>query len=213
MNSNNANMLNHDAYEHLDADLGAFARMLDDAGAMDRARMPLGAADRIHAASLASLHGIVETSAQVSELGAIDRAAGSPDLEDRVFDSSRVELVGASRGLKLAGEGTFPKTTVVVRSGWSTSRVRALAAALLIGAAGVTTYIGVQQGSNTVNPVPGPSPVSVESLAAQVSTQMDTLFVAMEGLSAGATETSDGEFNPEWLDDLSAPASSGGGAS
>lgn len=213
MNSNNAKLPHDNAYEHLDADLGAFARMLDDAAAMDRARMPSAAADRIHAASLASLHGIVETSAQVSELGAIDRAAGAPELEDRVFESSRAELKSAPHGLKLSGEGAFPKTTVVVRSGWSTSRVRALAAALLIGAAGVMTYIGVHQGSNTVNPVPTTSPVSVESLAAQVSTQMDTLFVAMEGLSTSSTETADGEFNPEWLDDLSTPANSGGGAS
>ena len=200
-------------YEHLDADLGAFARMLDDAGSAERARMQPTAAERIHAASLASLHGIVETSSQVSELGAIERAAGSPDLEDRVFESSRAELAGTSHGLKLAGEGAFPRTTIVVRSGWSATRVRALAAALLIGAAGMMTYIGVHQGSNTISPGPTPTPASVESLAAQISTQMDTLFVAMEGVSTSSTETADGEFNPEWLDDLSTPANSGGGAS
>lgn len=212
MKNNESNLLRDNEYEHLDTDMAAFARLLDDAGAADRARMQPVAADRIHAMSLASLHGLVDTNAQVSELGAIDRAAASPELEERVFDASRAELAGAPAGLRLAGGGSFPRPAVTVRSGWSFARVRALAAALLLGAAGVVTYIGVNQNAGKTTPVSDPAQ-SVETLAAQVSKQMDTLFVAMEGMSTTSTESTESDFNPEWLDDLGTSATSGGGAS
>lgn len=220
MNSNNPNIPHDDAYEHLDADLGAFARMLDDAGATDRGRLRPEAAARIGGVSLAALHGVVETSARISELGAIDRAAGSSDLEARVFEASRAGLVGAGHGLRLAGEGAFPRPAVVVRSGWTAGRVRALAAAaiLLLASAGVMMYIGVRPGAGagdtrSFTSAGGGSQQSVEALAALVSTQMDTLFVAMESVSTLPTESPESEFKPEWLDDLGTSGAIGGGAS
>lgn len=224
MNSKDPNMM-HDGngYEHLDAELAAFARALDDAGAADRARMRPEVAERALLSSLGSLHGTVEVNAQMSELGALDRATAPANLEDRVFEASRAELVGASAAasLRLAGAGDFPPQRVVVRSIWTSGRLRTLAAALLIGAAGIFAYISTRS----------PSPImpdghsglgatniaaddqSTEALAARISSQMDTLFVAMESVPSSSADSSDTEFNPEWLDDLSPGSTGVGGAS
>lgn len=223
MNSNDPNMMNADhGYEHLDAELTAFARALDEAGAANRARMHPEIAERAILSSLGALHGTVEVNAQMSELGALDRATAPADLEETVFAASRAELVGTAAvgRLRLAGAGEFPRQTVgrtvVTRALWTSGRLRTLAAALLIGAAGIFAYVSTRSPS-PITPNGGTNIAvnsqSTEALAAQISSQMDTLFVAMESVPSSSTDSSDAEFNPEWLDDLSAGSSGAGGAS
>lgn len=180
---------------------GPIAGLLDTLGAADRAAMPEGLSGRAWAASLASLHGVVETSARAAELGAMDRASAGPELETRVHEATRGSLPAPAvhgPSLRLVGRETSGRVVVRRTLAW---RVSAVAAALLIGGAGLAVLMSGK--SATVAPAVV-EVASTASIEAQLDLKMDTLLLAMQDVPAGGEDDSIGEFKPEWLDELTA---------
>ena len=188
---------------------GPISGLLDALGEAERGSMPAGLVDRSWTASLASLHGVVETSARAAELGGMDRAAGGPGLEDRVEAATRESLLAPT--LRLVGhEGS---RRVVARRGMSWRFGLAAAAVLALGAGAAVMLSGNTAGvpGNLVGTGGLVEVASTASIEAQLDTKMDTLLLAMQDVPAGAELDSIGEFKPEWLDELTtAPAQRNG---
>lgn len=181
--------------EHLDSDLIEISRLLDRLGSAEADSSTGDLNERVAAAGLGALHGVVETSAQVSELGARERASAPRDLETHVFDASRKELGAAPvRALRLAGTTASESgRVVVVRRSWA----RLAVAACLAIVAGAGAWVMLRPASTgTVQLADGTARV-----AEQLQQEMDTLFQALDDSPVATTRERETEFDPAWLDD------------
>lgn len=180
---------------HLDADLRSLAAELDRLGAADRDAIATRRVEQVCLASAPHLHAAAPMAAQMSELGAIDRASAPIDLEARVHEASRERiraLVGARPGLRLAG--TDAETKPIRRTFWSMGAVRAAAMLTLVASAGVITWIGMR-----------PTRPTSAQLSAQIERDMEILFAVVDERAGSSAETTESSNEPdtqeitEWL--------------
>lgn len=189
------NKSNHPELETVvPADVAEIAAMLDALGAAERASMPGGMAEGISAVSYAALlypesaDAVTETSVVAASAEA-EREHVPAGLEDRVFEASRRELVGAKPGLRLAGEGTLPPRRVVKLVWWQRSAMRVAAAVAIIGA-GATAFV-VLRGDEQAAVEP-----DVSVIAASFDSEMERFFDLLESTpSTTASESSLGDHS------------------
>lgn len=180
---------------HLDADLRSLAAELDRLGAADRDAIAPHRVEQVCQASVPHLHSAAPMSAQVSELGAIERASAPIDLEARVHEASRGKiraLVGGHPGLRLAGTDADAKP--VRRTFWSMGVIRAAAMLTLVASAGLVTWIGTR-----------PSRPTTAQLSAQIERDMEILFAVVDDRTGASVEATESASEPdtqeitEWL--------------
>lgn len=209
---NHSNTQPHDdAFAPLDADLASLVADLDALGAADRAAAPASLTTSVVAAIAASGE-LAGVRAQAAELGAIDRAAAHPELESRVFQSSR-EHIGPPAALRPAGnhphvhDGAARTPRRALR--FPGSRFVPLAATLALGTGLAVLVLALRPGSSTPDVARSgtttPTALSSEQLAAQIERDMDALFIAMQDAAPKDSDRSSptSESTAEWLNDLS----------
>lgn len=185
------NMKNESNNTNLDlntpADVVDIAAMLDALGAADRESMPRGMGARICEVSFSTvLH--PEGADSAAEAGGIaaaahaDRELVPAGLEERVFEASRGELVAATGGLRLVGEGSLPAKRVIRPVWWRTGAAR-IAAAIAIVVGGAAMFVSMQQGEQTT------TEPDAAVIAASFDSELDAFFDLLD--STPSIERSD----------------------
>lgn len=188
-------------YAHLDASLASLARELDVLGSVERDASPDGMRDRLMAATMPHVLGVATVSAQVSELGAMERAAASGELESRVHEASRgklSEVVAGRPALRLSG--TQADAPVVRRSLWTSRAFRVAAMLTIVCTAGIFAWVGTREPSSGVQL----KNLTKDELNRQIRGDMELLFAAMDDRSvatdhSGSESDVDTDAITEWL--------------
>ncbi|HMN39202.1 MAG TPA: hypothetical protein PKE29_00035 [Phycisphaerales bacterium] len=180
----------------LDADLLPLLADLDRLAAIDRAAAAPGLEARLMGATLAPLHAVQPTAAQVAELASLDRASAPRDLEDGVFEATVPAIRKHAAGPRLVlhqpdTRANDRRHARAARPAWWT-RTPVRLAALIAIVAGTTLAV-----RTSITPAPK------ERLADKVRREMDTLFAAMELQPTDRDKESATDFDPdklsEWL--------------
>jgi len=183
---------------HLEADLLPLVGALDRLAGVERAAGGGELEDRLMQTTLAALHGVQPTAAQVAELGAMDRAAAAQDLEQEVFEATAPvlqEAAGAATVLRHIGgnERGARRHARFGRRVWWTGTYARVAAMLVLGTGAI---IAVQMGVKTGGVTKPPSPPGV------TSGEWDRFFAAVESSTPANTDSTSGDdFDPDKLAD------------
>jgi hypothetical protein len=167
----------------LDADLLPLMADLDRLALIERSAAAPGLEDRLMLSTLASLHGVQPTAAQVAELASLDRASAPRNLEETVFESSlptlRENASATPRLVLHSGDQTSDARRHVRQAWWSRSPIRLAAMIVFVAGAAIAVRVGI-----TTNPT-APS----SDMSERVKGEMDMLFAAMDARTSSDAPT------------------------